>query len=87
MYYTDTYLPKMMEAYGPDAVRRVEVCKGLTVQGGGKPVFLGAANVYIKDQQVFMAKGMQAGPTLMSEGPKIATVIPVIGTYEVYAVG
>jgi hypothetical protein len=86
-YYTDTYLPKMLEAYGTDAIRRVEVCKGITVQGGGKPVFLSAVNVYIKDQQAFMTKGMQAGVALMKETDKYTTIVPVVGTYEVYAVG
>ena len=86
-YYTETYLPMMMEAYGPDAIRRVEVCKGISVPGGGKPVFLSAVNVYIKDQQAYMMKGMQAGKTLMAEGMKISTIFPVMGQYEVYAVG
>jgi hypothetical protein len=86
-YYTYTYLPMMMEAYGPDAIRRVEVCKGVSVPGGGKPVFLSAVNVYIKDQQAYFRKGMQAGPALMKEGMKISTIFPVMGSYEVYAVG
>jgi uncharacterized protein (TIGR02118 family) len=86
-YYTETYLPMVKEAYGPDALRRVEVCKGISVQGGGKPVFLSAVNMYIKDQQAFTTAGMNAGARLMKEGPKFTTIMPVVGMYEVLAVG
>jgi hypothetical protein len=86
-YYTETYLPKMMAAYGPDVVRRVEVCKGVQMQGGGKPMFVSAVNIYVKDQRTYMMKGMQAGMALMAEGPKYTTIMPIIGTFDVFAVG
>lgn len=86
-YYTETYLPMVKEAYGPDALRRVEVCKGVSMQGGGKPMFVSAVNMYIKDQPAFMAAGMKAGMNLMKEAPKFTTIMPIIGAYDVFAVG
>jgi len=85
-YVTETYLPMVMEAYGPDALRRVEVCKGISLQGGGKPLFLAALNMYIKDQPTFQSKAMTAGMTLMKEAPKYTTITPLMNNYDVFAV-
>jgi hypothetical protein len=86
-HYTETYLPMVKEAYGPDVLRRIEVCKGISVLGGGTPVFVSAVHMYLKDPQYFMSKGMQAGQRLMPEVEKFTNIVPVTGTYDVYAVG
>jgi hypothetical protein len=86
-YYVKNVLPLLNELYGPDVIRRVEVCKGVSVPGGGKPVIVSAVHLYLKDEQAYFAKGMEAGKRLMGEGPKYTNIMPVAGMYDVYAIG
>jgi hypothetical protein len=86
-YYTETYLPLMTNAYGQRVVRRVEVCKGVSMQGGGTPAFVSAVNMYIKEDKEFIASGMQTGAVLMKEAPKYTNINPIVGSYDVFAVG
>ena len=86
-YFTETYLPLMSSVYGQRVVRRVEVCKGVSMQGGGNPAFVSAVTMYIKEQKDFVASGMQSGMVLMKEAPKFTNINPIVGSYDVYAVG
>jgi uncharacterized protein (TIGR02118 family) len=85
-YYTESYMPVVKEVYGEGVIRRMEVCKALSLQGN-KPVFASAVNMYIQDQKAFMDAGRKGGMRLMQEGPKFTDLVPLISSMEVWAVG
>ncbi|MEO8306796.1 MAG: hypothetical protein ABI616_01985 [Pseudomonadota bacterium] len=86
-YYTRTMLPLISEVYGPDALSRVEVCKGVSVPGGGKPVITSAVHMYVKNEQAFGQAGMKGGMRLFGEAAKYTNIMPVSAMYDVYVVG
>jgi hypothetical protein len=86
-YYVKNVLPLMNSVYGADVLRRVEVSKGVSVPGGGKPVIAAVVHLYLKSEQAFMAAGMKAGGRLMMEAKNYTNIMPVAGMYDVYAVG
>ncbi len=86
-YYSKTVVPMLNEIYGPDVLRRVEVCKGVSAPGGGKPAITSAVHLYLKSEQAYMDAGMKGGMRLMGEGPKYTNIMPVAGMFDLYAVG
>jgi hypothetical protein len=85
-YYAKSILPLIKEVYGPD-VLRVEVCKGVSVPGGGKPVITSAVHLYIKDEQAFNAASFKGGMRLIGEAPKYTNIMPVTAMFDVFAIG
>jgi hypothetical protein len=51
--YVENYLPKLYEAFGAEAIDRIEVVQG--EPRGGKLSMLGAVHFYIGDEQKFVA--------------------------------
>ena len=86
-YYVDTLAPRIMELYGPQALRRIEVCQGAAGQGGTKPLVLAAAHLYYSDQNAFFTAGRTALPQLMKESPNYTDIFPVVSQTTVHAVG
>ena len=86
-YYVDTIAPKIMELYGPQAVRRIEVCQGAAGQGGAKPLVLASAHLYYAEQGAFFTAGRAALPQLMKESPNYTDIFPVVSQTTVHAVG
>jgi hypothetical protein len=85
-YYAKSVLPLIKEVYGPD-VLRVEVCKGVAVPGGGKPVIASAVHLYVKDEQSFNTTSFKGGMRLMGEAPKYTNIMPVSAMFDVFAIG
>jgi hypothetical protein len=86
-YYVDTLVPKIMDLYGAQALRRIEVCQGAAGQGGAKPLVLAAAHLYYADQNAFFTAGRAALPQLMKESPNYTDIFPVVSQTTVHAVG
>lgn len=86
-YYVDTIAPKIMELYGPHALRRIEVSQGAAGQGGAKPLVLASAHLYFADQNAFFTAGRAALPQLMKESPNYTDILPVVSQATVHAVG
>ena len=86
-YYVDTVLPRMMDLYGPKALRRIEVCQGAAGQGGAKPLVLATTHLYIADQSAFFMAGRNVMPQLVAEGPNYTDIFPVVSQATVHAVG
>lgn len=87
-YFGKTYLPKMMEAYGPAAIQRAEVSRGELAQGGGKPLISGAIHVYVKDAAAYdAALANEAVKSLGAEALQHTTLNPVTLVMSVYTTG
>jgi len=86
-YYVETLAPKIMELYGAQALRRIEVSQGAAGQGGAKPLVLASAHLYFADQNAFFTAGRTALPQLMKEGPNYTDIFPVVSQTTVHAVG
>jgi hypothetical protein len=87
-YYLNTYLPKMVEAYGGESVlRRIEVRRGVGAQGGGKPAMINSVHVYANNNATFGMAGMRAGQQLMTDAKPITTLLPYFASLRVQAVG
>jgi hypothetical protein len=85
-HFAKTYLPKLMEAYGPAAIQRAEVWRGELAQGGGKPLVTGGIHLYIKDVAAFDAAGAnEAVKTLGTEAAQNTTLQPVTLVLTVHA--
>jgi len=77
-YFGQTYLPKLLEAYGATAIQRGEVARGELAQGGGKPLVAGAIHLYLKDIAAFDAAGAnEAVRALGAEAQQHSTINPV----------
>ena len=85
--YVEGYLPQMLDAYGKDSFRRIEVCRGLTAQGGGSSDFAGSVTLYHRDIDAFTRAGMKAGAKLMPEALKATDIRPVPATLILRAAG
>jgi hypothetical protein len=78
--YVEGYLPQLIESYGKESFRRVEVCRGSAAQGGGKPGFASAVALYVRDRDAFMRAGMTAGMKLLPEALKATDIKPVMAS-------
>jgi hypothetical protein len=79
-YFGQTYLPKLVEAYGAAAIQRGEVSRGELAQGGGKPLVAGAIHLYLKDLAAYDAAVATAGEAvkaLGTEAQQHSTINPV----------
>jgi len=85
-YYVDTFIPKLMEAYGPTAVRRIEVTQGAAGQGGAKPAAVAATHTYVADQPAFFS-ARQKAMALAPERTKFTDILPIAAFSTVHAVG
>ncbi|MDQ2641059.1 MAG: hypothetical protein M3Y79_10845 [Pseudomonadota bacterium] len=83
-----TYLPKVVAAYGPEALQRAEVWRGELAQGGGKPLIASALHLYVKDSTAFdTASNSEAVKALGTEAATISTLAPVNLVMSVHATG
>jgi hypothetical protein len=85
--YVEGYLPRLLEAYGKNTLRRIEVCRGSAAQGGGRPGFASAVTFYVRDVDAFMRAGMTAGMKLLPEALKATDIKPVVANLIVRAAG
>jgi hypothetical protein len=87
-YYLNTYLPKLVDAYGGDDVlRRVEVRKGVGAQGGEKPAMINSVHLYAKSNSRFGMAGTGAGQKLMNDAKLITAIFPYVASLKVQAAG
>lgn len=87
-YFGQTYAPKVLSSYGPEAIQRVEVVRGELAQGGGKPLVAGSINVYLKDAAAYdMAVGTEGVRALGAEAQQNTTLTPVAIVMTVRAAG
>jgi hypothetical protein len=82
------YLPKLVAAFGPEAVQRAEIVQGEAATNGGKPLLLGTVNLYIADPAKFVeASASEAVKVLAPEEAKYYSVRPIQTLMQVHAVG
>lgn len=87
-FFGKTYLPKVVAAYGPEALQRAEVWRGELAQGGGKPLIASALHLYVKDTAAYdAANGTEAVQALGSEAAANSTLTPVNLVMSVHATG
>jgi hypothetical protein len=86
-YFVDTYLPKVVEVYGKDTLRRIEVSQGRTGQGGTKAALVGSSHLYIRDRAAFDAAAMKGGMQLFQEAPNYTDIMSVYTLMKVHAAG
>lgn len=85
-YFGKTYLPKLVAAYGPAALQRVEAWRGELAQGGGKPLVATALHLYIKDIAAFDAAiGTDGVKALGADAAANSTLTPVTLVMAVHA--
>ncbi len=86
-YYRDHHLTAIMKLYGPQAISRFELNKGLSSQDGSGPApYNATVNIYIADQAAFDAAGKTQGPKLPPDVKNFSPVNPVAFPTEVFAV-
>lgn len=87
-WFGKTYLPKLVEAYGPEALQRAEVWRGELAQGGGNPLIAGVLHLYVKDVDAFgAANATEAVQALGTEAAEKSTLTPVNLIMTVHATG
>jgi hypothetical protein len=86
-YFVEKYLPKVVEVYGKDTLRRIEVSQGRTGQGGAKAALIGSSHLYIRDRAAFDAAGMRGGMQLFQEAPNYTDIMGVFTLMRVHAAG
>jgi hypothetical protein len=87
-WFGKTYLPKLLEAYGPAAIQRAEVAKGAQGLGDAKPLVAGTINLYVKDVAAFdAAVGGAALQGLAAEAQQNTSLTPVVIVMTVHATG
>jgi TAT (twin-arginine translocation) pathway signal sequence len=86
-YFVDKYLPKVIEVYGKDTLRRIEVSQGRTGQGGVKAALIGSSHLYIRDRAAFDAAGRKGGMQLFQEAPNYTDIMSVFTLMKVHAAG
>lgn len=86
----ETYLPKLLEAAGAGAIRRVEVTEGIQSANGSKPLMLGNLTLYIADETAFdTAMASDAVKAVTKDfGQYFSAAVPPIQTLmQVHAAG
>lgn len=87
-WFGKTYLPKVVAAYGPQALQRAEVWRGELAQGGGKPLIASALHFYVKNAEAFdAARTNEALRALDTEAQAKSTLVPVNLIMTVHATG
>jgi hypothetical protein len=86
-YFAETLYPKMAEMYGPDAIRRIEVTKGVAGASGGKASLLVSAHVYIRDNDSFNAAAAKSGNELYTDVEEYTNITPVQTLTRLQAIG
>jgi hypothetical protein len=84
--YCEACAPRMMQVLGSDAIRRIEVRKGMTQLEGGSPAYLGGINIYVKDQHAFSVARSKHGDALDADAARLTNVRPVRLSTIVYGV-
>ena len=86
--FASEYLPKMVAAYGPEALQRLEIVEGVQATNGSKPLMLGTMNLYVADTAKFVeASTSEAVKQLAAEEAKYYSVRPIQTLMQVHAVG
>ena len=85
--YVEGYVPALVDAYGKEALKRIEVCRGAAGQAGDAPRFASAATLYVRYMPAFQIAGRSAGMKLMPELAKSTNIRPVVANMVVRAVG
>ena len=86
--FATDYLPKLYAAFGPEAIRRIEVDQGATAVGGGKLLMLGAVNTYIADEAKYAAAaGGDAAKQLGAMETTYYNAPPFPSLMRVHAIG
>lgn len=85
-YVAETYMPKVIDLYGADALLRTEVTQGRTGQNGVKSTFIGATHLYIRDRPAFDVAGRKA-MSLFQEAPRYTDIMGLFTFLRVYAAG
>jgi hypothetical protein len=86
-YFVDKYLPKVVDVYGKDTLRRIEVSQGRAGQGGVKAALTAASHLYIRDRAAFDTGGMRGGMQLFQEAPNYTDIMGVFTLMRVHAAG
>jgi hypothetical protein len=86
--FAKDYLPKLVAAFGPEAVQRAEIVEGVQATNGSKPLMLGTMNLYVANPEKFVeASASEAVKLLAPEEAKYYSVRPIQTLMQVHAVG
>jgi hypothetical protein len=86
--YATNYLPRFFAAYGPEAIKRIEVAEGIQSANGEKALMLGSVNFYIADADKFVeATNSDAVKQVVPEESQYFSTAPIQTIMQVYAVG
>jgi len=86
-YVVEKYLPKIVDVYGKDTLRRIEVSQGRAGQNGTKAPVIGSSHLYIRDRAAFDAAGMKGGMQLFQEAQNYTDIMGVFTVMKVHAAG
>ncbi|MCP5146435.1 MAG: EthD family reductase [Gammaproteobacteria bacterium] len=87
-YYTTGHMPLIMRLYGPEAISRFELRKGVSAADGTSPApQIGCINIYINKQEAFDAAGREHTQTLVDDVPNFSSVNPVAFPTEIIGIG
>ena len=86
--FSATYLPQLLEAFGPTAVQRIEADEGAAGQGNAKPLMLGSVHIYIADAGTFaQVAGTDTFKQVDAEAGKYYSSPPFPSAMRVHAIG
>jgi uncharacterized protein (TIGR02118 family) len=87
-YYRTGHMPLIMRLYGPEAISRFELRKGMTsADGAGPAPFIGSINIYINKQEAFAAAGQAHTQTLVDDVKNFSSVNPTAFPTTIEAIG
>lgn len=86
--FAGTYLPQLLAAYGPEAIRRVEAAEGVQSANGSKPLMLGTVNLYVADEAAYdKAAGSEAVKAIAGDAKQYFSSPPIQTYMKVHSVG
>jgi uncharacterized protein (TIGR02118 family) len=88
-YYRDRHMPSLMELFGHEAIKRMEIRKGLSSSNGSNPaLYACTANIYVADERSFAAAAERNHRRVVDDIARFTSVAPssvmteVLGAFD-----
>ena len=85
--YSKVDAPRFLKAFGPEAISRIEIRKGINELDAGAPGYLGSVSIYVKDRNAFATAYATHGGTLEARTLAMSNVRPFLLRTSVYGIG
>ncbi|HWG69271.1 MAG TPA: hypothetical protein VN692_07640 [Steroidobacteraceae bacterium] len=85
--YSQVDAPRFLKAFGPEAVSRIEIRKGISELDAGAPGYLGSVSIYVKDRKAFATAYATHGGPLEARTLAMSNVHPFLLRTSVYGIG